>query len=409
MKPSWWVALVVFALGVIPESSQAQPLFGDAPSIECTILNAGSLMVGTIDRLEPNPDGSAVVTLAVERTLRGEHYDRLAILFSVVGAYQLQDRREARLLVAAQGDPLVGQTVIDLSSPDLAVLTADFALLKTPDAVIEAARATLQRRPGVERIATFRRVVPVEAVSGTRWKSLYGTGGYLLLDVPVDDRLARWARETLEKPGRLVEREAAARALRFFRSDENVALAKSLLTDPNWAYQKYAEQNRGVEVRSYVVRAAAYATLTYWGVPVDQPVIREEVVKRDAVTFVDLITRPDLTDAELDDLARFPNLKFLNLSGSPVTDARLRRVADLKGLRTLYLAATEVTDAGLLTLAGLPVLEDLNLMSTRVSDAALPTLAGLDQLRTLDISNTAFTAAGVAELRRLRPDLTVRH
>jgi hypothetical protein len=41
----------------------------------------------------------------------------------------------------------------------------------------------------------------------------------------------------------------------------------------------HAEENKGVEVRTYGVRQEAYQTLKSWGVDVKKPTIREEIRK----------------------------------------------------------------------------------------------------------------------------------
>jgi hypothetical protein len=125
----------------------------------------------------------------------------------------------------------------------------------------------------------------------------------------VDERLERRAQKAILSP-RYAEREEGARAHLDFRSDENVARARSLLADPGWAYAAHAEDNRGVEVRVYGVREAPYRALKYWGVRAEEPVTREVVVKLEAVRTIDL-SNSRVTDLDLDGLARFLNLEDL--------------------------------------------------------------------------------------------------
>ena len=67
------------------------------------------------------------------------------------------------------------------------------------------------------------------------------------------------------------------RALRYFRSDGNIARLRGMLDDPGWAMVAFAQDNRGVEVRSYGIRQGAYDILRSWGVDVERPVVRQEV------------------------------------------------------------------------------------------------------------------------------------
>ena len=130
----------------------------------------------------------------------------------------------------------------------------------------------------VRRIHTFGLEVPREAVAGTKREEYYKTGGYLSLSVPVDERLEKRARDYCRSES-YRRREEGVRALRYFKSDENIARVKRLLNDPGWAYLYHAQENKGIEVRIYGVRQEAYRTLRVWGIDVEMPVIREEVQK----------------------------------------------------------------------------------------------------------------------------------
>ena len=170
-------------------------------------------------------------------------------------------------------------TVIELAPDGLEVLTADFTLLRDPEAVVQAARDTVRRMPSnVKRIHTFGMEVPREAVAGSKWNKYYETGGYLVLSVPVDERLEKRARAAI-RSGSFRKRAEAARILRYFRSDENLERLRTLLDDPGWDYVRHAEENQGIEVRIYGVRQEAYRTLESWGVDVEKPKFREEVRK----------------------------------------------------------------------------------------------------------------------------------
>jgi hypothetical protein len=268
----------------------AQPGNQSARSIETIVANADLVVVGKLVEIraeEKTADrrGHEIV-LAVEETLKQDlftidPYERLRVRvaqhLTEVQGWKL---RGNRLLVADDAYAPYVSTVIELASGRLEVLTADFKLLRDPDAVLQAAKKTLQRMPvAIKRIHTFSLAVPREVVVGTKWEKYYGTGGHLRLSVPVDQTLQKRAQNYIDSDS-YQKREEGVRALRYFKSDENVARVKRLLNDPAWGYLKRVEENDGVEVRWYGVRDEAFRTLTSWGADVEKPVIREEVRKQ---------------------------------------------------------------------------------------------------------------------------------
>jgi hypothetical protein len=390
--------LVASALLVAPAGALAQPLFHGAESIECTVANARAVVVGVIVKVLDGPE-SIAVTIAVEETLKGEHRDRVKVQLPGPAPIHPRTMPALRVLAALRADVATEGRVIDLSGRGPEVFAADFTVLKEPADVLRAARGAIRRMPGVRRIETFPLRVPARVTAGTRWEQSHGKGVSLILEVPVDEHLEEWAlRSILSRSG--LERDEGARALRFFRSEANVARVRSLLADPTWAHGMRAEDNMGQELRVYLVREAAYRTLTYWGVKADEPVTREELWLPERVQVVDLSNRR-VPDAELDGLARFKNLEDLYLRNEPVTDARLKHLVGLRGLRTLDLGGTEVTDAGLNALAGMSVLRHLSLRGTKVTGEGLRDLAGLDSLDSLDLSQTGITDAGLGHLAGL--------
>ena len=99
--------------------------------------------------------------------------------------------------------------------------------------------------------------------------------------------------------------------------------------------------------------------------------------------------------ADLSPLAALPNLRVLNLDGTP---ADLSEVARLAALRTLSLRAAGLDDAG--ALRGLSELRVLDLGDNRLGDLApLAALRSLEALRA--DGNGPPAGAGVADLERL--------
>ena len=110
-----------------------------------------------------------------------------------------------------------------------------------------------------------------------------------------------------------------------------------------------------------------------------------------------------ITDGGLAHLRELPNLKELDLRGTPITDAGLMLLGGLHQLRSLCLRHCRVSDAGLAHLRELAELRVLDLQGTQVTDAGLVHLRGMVGLRILDLKDTAVTGAGIAALHRALP------
>lgn len=125
-----------------------------------------------------------------------------------------------------------------------------------------------------------------------------------------------------------------------------------------------------------------------------------------------------LTEVGLQVLRTLPRLQSLNLSGKQrtdsglwtvgTTDLGLDPVASVTELRTLNLSGLGISGRGLARLKPLAKLERLDVHGCkRVGDEAVEALAGLSALKWVDVRDTGFTAAGIAELNRRRPELRV--
>lgn len=113
----------------------------------------------------------------------------------------------------------------------------------------------------------------------------------------------------------------------------------------------------------------------------------------------ELAANGQVTDAMLGDLARRPTLSGLNLEGSQrLTDAGVAHLARFTNLRRLDLSGTGITDQGLAALSSLEFLEELSLAMTRVTDAGMRHLSRLDSLRRL---NLMWTATGDGAIRAM--------
>jgi len=291
-------------------------------------------------------------------------------------------------------------------------------------------------------------------------------GGIVFWTFPVDRRLETAARRWIRSPndfmpsGANVEgflKAEGAAALRHFKSEKNATILKTLLNDPAVTHKLEEDRWQAAEVREFYVRQAAYETLQEWDVPVEKPVLREQVLRkvtardeRAAITWIESIEGdvvyydmrcPDsgtgrfrtvksvnLASASLhghrvDDLSpltTLKNLESLTLTSTAVRD--LSPLTELKNLRSLRLWDTPVTDlsplakvktlaslelggpvSDLSPLAGLQSLVGLDLGHTQVRD--LSPLARLENLQYLDLSTTPVRdlspLAGVENLKDL--------
>jgi hypothetical protein len=121
-----------------------------------------------------------------------------------------------------------------------------------------------------------------------------------------------------------------------------------------------------------------------------------------ALDTLDLWSATRIDDAALEPLAALGGLVTLNLRRCAKVTARgLARLARLEALAVLSLGGcAKVTDAGIDALGPLPQLTALDLSSCPITDRGLASLGALPELTLLNLSFTAITPAG---LERLAP------
>ncbi|MCC6243298.1 MAG: hypothetical protein IT353_10680 [Gemmatimonadaceae bacterium] len=106
-----------------------------------------------------------------------------------------------------------------------------------------------------------------------------------------------------------------------------------------------------------------------------------------------------MTDAMLADVCALTHLTTLRLNGSgAVTDEGVALLARLPNLRHLDLSGTAVTDRGVAALAALPQLTSLSLAWTQATDNGVAALAALDALEEVDLSGSACGDGAVRAL-----------
>ena len=120
--------------------------------------------------------------------------------------------------------------------------------------------------------------------------------------------------------------------------------------------------------------------------------------------FIDaflFLTRIEKADEVLANLAQFPELQRVWLSGANVTDDGLGHLEGFRNLRALHLDSTAVTDKGLSHLAALENLQELDLSKTNVTSRGMQWLTLIKNLRRIDLGHTLVDDDGLKRLAAL--------
>ncbi len=284
MRLTWPIAACLLFVVLMP-TAQAQPSFFHETSIEAMVLNAATVVVGTVFEVSKRKKFN-VATIAVEETLRGEHKARLQVRFPDriwqlgVGGIDAENLKEIqvkslRLLVATRDHPakVFGLIYLTEQNPKTGssdtVRKADLTPFQKSADLLLFAKNTLRGSPGVKRIDTFPLTIPIKG------GYYFGRGGSTTVEVPVDESLEKKAVQYLDSKERW-RRAEGVEALKYFKSEKNIARLKDLLKDADPYIREAADGNVVVEVRIYTVRKAAFETLKYWGIAVKEPVFEEK-------------------------------------------------------------------------------------------------------------------------------------
>jgi hypothetical protein len=248
--------------------ANAQPIAFHIPCLDTMAINAEYVFVGKIVAIHElvRSGANTNVDVSVEKWLKGDGQSdttqaRIDVPVTVLTDWKI---RASRLLIfnGVGGGKLAGvedlERAMDLSDPDLRVLTADMEVLRDPEQILQAAQGAIQRHPGVYRISTFTRNVPTETAR------MFGQTLWPVTTVPADADLERWALSALDSE-QAGERAEAADALWRFPSEANAARLKLLLDDP-------ALSDKNI----YFVRKRAYESLLDMGVRVPEPVLEKQ-------------------------------------------------------------------------------------------------------------------------------------
>jgi hypothetical protein len=459
--------LVFLGVALAAANASAQPVYNRIRTVEARVGQADQVIVGTIEKVSRKtivapggtdkigviwPEGrfEYTLTLKVSETLKGNLKGMVDDLRPEPTTftderYEQWMRAETSMLWFLGPTPKRGRqrhwdflplgeqvpAERGFSSRRGPHFSKDFRPLKDNDEVLACARAYARTTPKVQPTHSIH--VPA---------AIAGPSSYLI--VPVEPTLEQRAKRLIATPQEFMPkgdhphpydlrmlRFGGVDALRYFKSDANAELLRSLLDEPPEAH----------EVKPVCVRA--YEILLHWGVETPLPKSAQKIRSLDLVgtdvtdkALKQVAELRNLTKLELQntkvtheglkELAGLTKLTELGLSESQLSDANLRvlrqigllhclnqaesheRPKSAEQITSLALCRSPVTDAGLRELATLKNLTWLDLRDTRVADAGLKELAGLKNLDTLLLQGTQVTDAGVHELRTALPNCTIK-
>lgn len=122
--------------------------------------------------------------------------------------------------------------------------------------------------------------------------------------------------------------------------------------------------------------------------------------------YVDRCAR--FSDASLAGLHRLKHLRFLVLSSTGITNAGMEHLVHFPELKQLHLDFSAVDDAGLVTLVRTcPQLESISLTGTAVTETGFSELAKFKHLKSVSIQAGAFSGSSLSALKAELPAVTI--
>jgi hypothetical protein len=282
-----------------------------AESMEWVLATSDRVVVARVIQLDTLTDQDKrecqLATLAITKTLKGEHAERATILLlpyiHADFARRWMDEGNPILfcLIKNDGKRVPAEKCAwllrgDGNGPDavllgkskhhftgcIPVLTRDFEVLTESDAIVKFVENTV-KTPVQEPPRSHELAVPGATAV---FKKLWSRSAVYLI-VPIDAKLEelgqKWSQA--DSPG---ERQEGAKILRHFKSERNIEILKPLLKDPSTSE---ATKHRSVLFKAelelvyrkkvYYVRQAAFDALRDMGAKVERPVLEELLEGRD--------------------------------------------------------------------------------------------------------------------------------
>jgi hypothetical protein len=143
--------------------------------------------------------------------------------------------------------------------------TLDFRILLSREAILEEAAAAAR-----DIIVERKKRVHLDAPATSELHRAFWGGGAVALAVPLSRGTEKVAQRWAGSDDAL-DRANAVAVLRYFKSDDNIALLKKLLQDP----AESSSIRGGFLIKSYYLRRSAFDILRNWKVEVREPVFEE--------------------------------------------------------------------------------------------------------------------------------------
>jgi hypothetical protein len=133
------------------------------------------------------------------------------------------------------------------------------------------------------------------------------------------------------------------------------------------------------------------------------------LAKLTSLRTLEVIDAHRITDDAMAQLAESSRLESLSLWRSKLTRTGLASIAAMRNLRELTLVVLPITDDDLKPLANNNRIETVLLSCSLITDRSLQMFQTMRVLKRLHLPGEAVTDAGVAALKKERPDLTVTY
>ncbi len=107
-------------------------------------------------------------------------------------------------------------------------------------------------------------------------------------------------------------------------------------------------------------------------------------------------------------ISDYRSLRQLDLAGATIDDSTAEHIAGFHQLEAIHLSGARLSDRQLQLIAQIGSLKILRLGGTSITDSSIDAIASINGLLLVDLSNTSVTDDGVARLRNILPDVTIR-
>src|SRR6185436_16461319 len=109
-----------------------------------------------------------------------------------------------------------------------------------------------------------------------------------------------------------------------------------------------------------------------------------------------------VTDTDLRELLKLPDLSFLDLSLTRITDQGMLEIKNLPGIVELNLYFAEyVTDEGISAIKNWKKLKRLNIHGTKISDTTFEHISGITTLESVNAGSASVTDVGIERMTSL--------